>query len=87
MLVGTPVVGARCGATAELIDEGRTGLLYPAGDDECLAQTLDRLASDATLSARLSEAARRSAKQAFSLARFRKRLVGLLRRATASQAR
>lgn len=37
---GTPVIASRLGALATLVDEGRTGLLFDAGDAEDLARVL-----------------------------------------------
>jgi glycosyltransferase involved in cell wall biosynthesis len=51
-------VAARSGAFPELIEEGRTGLLFEPGDATGLARALERLISDAALRRRLGEAAR-----------------------------
>ncbi len=40
------------GAVADILDQGRYGLLIPADDDDALALGLDRLMSDETLRAR-----------------------------------
>jgi glycosyltransferase involved in cell wall biosynthesis len=40
MLAGVPVVGANSGATAELIKDGTTGLLYRSGDPQDLAEKI-----------------------------------------------
>lgn len=44
--LGTPVVAARIGALADLVTEGRTGLLVPPRDPAALAQALDRIVDD-----------------------------------------
>ena len=44
MAAGLPVVATRVGGVGEIVDDGRTGLLAPAGDDEALAVHLLRLA-------------------------------------------
>ncbi|WP_244480068.1 glycosyltransferase family 4 protein [Methylobacterium sp. Leaf465] len=44
--LGTPVVAARIGALADLVTEGRTGLLVPPRDPHALAQALDRIVDD-----------------------------------------
>ena len=57
MRAGLPVVAAHAGGPAEVITEGETGFLYPAGDVGALAGTLERLAGDSTLRARVGAAA------------------------------
>jgi glycosyltransferase involved in cell wall biosynthesis len=42
---GRPVIGTRSGGTPELIDDGRTGLLYSPGDTRALADRIESLAS------------------------------------------
>jgi glycosyltransferase involved in cell wall biosynthesis len=41
---GTPVIGSRIGAVAEIIDDGRTGLLFTPGDPSDLARAIDWVA-------------------------------------------
>jgi sugar transferase (PEP-CTERM/EpsH1 system associated) len=41
-----PVVGSRVGGLPELIDDGRTGVLFPPGDDGALAAVLGGLLTD-----------------------------------------
>ncbi|MFL5963670.1 MAG: glycosyltransferase family 4 protein [Gaiellaceae bacterium] len=57
MRVGRPVIGADSGATAELVSDGRTGLLYRSGDPDDLAAKIEMLSSDRALLARLGQAA------------------------------
>src|SRR5438309_1406556 len=45
------------GQIAEVIRDGETGLLYPAGDAEALVAACDRLLSDPMLRRRLGDAA------------------------------
>lgn len=42
MAMGKPVVLSRVGGAAEMVDDGVTGLLYPAGDTEALRSILER---------------------------------------------
>ena len=53
-LAGVPVVTANHGALAEAVDDGRTGLLFEAGDARSLADALRRLADDPGLRERLA---------------------------------
>ena len=57
MACGVAVVAAAAGQIAEVIRDGETGLLYPAGDAEALAAACDRLLSDPMLRRRLGDAA------------------------------
>ncbi|MGI5915771.1 MAG: glycosyltransferase family 4 protein [Anaerolineae bacterium] len=50
---GVPVVAARLGGMAELIDDGRNGLLFDPGDADSLRAQLQRLLDEPDLLARL----------------------------------
>jgi glycosyltransferase involved in cell wall biosynthesis len=54
---GTAVVAADMGATAELIEDGRTGLLFSADDPVSLANALEQLLNNEALRTSLAEAA------------------------------
>jgi len=62
MAAGLPVVAARAGGPARIIDDRRSGLLTPPGDVEALAAALGSLAADPELRGRLGQAARRRAR-------------------------
>lgn len=68
MKLGCVVVGANRDATAELIDDGVTGLLYPPGEVQALAAKLSTLV-DPELRARLASNARTFARDRFNLDR------------------
>ena len=53
----TPVIAARIGALSELVDDGRTGVLFRPGDAADLANAVERILSDADPST-MSAAAR-----------------------------
>ena len=55
---GTPVVASRLGAMQELVDDGRTGLLFEAGDPGDLAAKVDALISDLERLPKLRQEAR-----------------------------
>jgi glycosyltransferase involved in cell wall biosynthesis len=55
---GLPVVASRVAGLPELIDPGRTGLLFEVGDDAALGRCLDDLVRDARRARRIGEAAR-----------------------------
>jgi glycosyltransferase involved in cell wall biosynthesis len=51
---GRPVIGTRSGGTPELVDDGRTGLLYSPGDTRALANRIELLASSNVILKELS---------------------------------
>ncbi len=58
MASARPVVASDLPALREIVDDGETGLIVPAGDAESLALALERLVDDAALRARLGAAGR-----------------------------
>jgi FkbM family methyltransferase len=65
MLLGKAVVYAAAGGALEYMQDGRTGLAYPAGDSAALAERIRRLIHDPALRARLGAEG-----QAFARGRF-----------------
>lgn len=70
MLECKPVVLANAGAHPELIADGRTGVLYPAGSPYGLAETLVSLLADRARMANIASAGREHAKQTFAPHRY-----------------
>ncbi len=62
---GVPVVSTRVGGVPEVIEDGETGLLAPAGDADALAAATLSLLDDPGRRQRMSAAARRSAVSRF----------------------
>jgi glycosyltransferase involved in cell wall biosynthesis len=58
MAMGTPTVAADLGQISELIEHGVTGWLYPAGDNERLAEGIRKLLDDTDMAAQIGRAAR-----------------------------
>jgi glycogen(starch) synthase len=54
---GLAIAASSVGGPSEILDDGRTGLLFPPHDVQALAETLIRLANDASLRRRLGRAA------------------------------
>jgi glycosyltransferase involved in cell wall biosynthesis len=52
---GVPVIASAVGGVPKLIDPGRTGLLFPPGDEAALAEALVRLLTDPPARRRLAE--------------------------------
>ena len=57
LAVGTPVLAAAAGGVSEVLENGRNGLLVPAGDTDALAEAIHRFFADPELRARLREGA------------------------------
>jgi glycosyltransferase involved in cell wall biosynthesis len=55
--LGKPIVASRLPSILEVLTDGQTALLVPAGDEHALAAALSRLAADAALSHALGAAA------------------------------
>ena len=59
--VGVPIVGSYAGGVPEMLDDGRAGLLFPAGDAEVLAARVERIFRDDSLATTLSAAGKKQA--------------------------
>lgn len=67
MAAGLPVVACRVGGLTDVVVDGETGLLVPAGDPEALAAAIRRMLEDGRLAQRCGEAAQRRVREMFSL--------------------
>jgi glycosyltransferase involved in cell wall biosynthesis len=76
---GRPVIGARAGATVELIDEERTGMLFEAGDAVDLAEAIGRAARDPSLVEAMSKNALAASAGRFTMDREVATFVDLFR--------
>jgi len=79
MAAALPVVASDCGGLAEVVDDGRTGLLFPPGDAVALADKLQALLREPRLGRSLGEAGRRAACKRFSLDRMVTRVEAIYR--------
>jgi sugar transferase (PEP-CTERM/EpsH1 system associated) len=70
MSVGLPVVATRVGGLAEVVVDGETGRLVPAGDLTALADAMERYCADGVLCAEHGAAGRRRAHEQFSRQRM-----------------
>lgn len=66
---GRPVVASDVGGAGEIVDEGASGLLVPAGDPAALAAAIDRILADPDAARAMGDRARTLAAERFSLAR------------------
>ena len=58
MLAGVPAIASSAGGLAEVIDQGRTGLLVPPNDPDALAEAVYSIFSHPEKAARMAKAAR-----------------------------
>ncbi|MEX2220943.1 MAG: glycosyltransferase family 4 protein [Candidatus Rokuibacteriota bacterium] len=72
-----PVVATRVGVVPEVLDDGRTALLVPAGEPAPMAAAIERLLGDTALRRRLGEAGADLVRERFSGARLAERLTAL----------
>jgi glycosyltransferase involved in cell wall biosynthesis len=77
MAAGRPVVATPVGGTPELVVDGETGLLVPAGDAHALAAALDTLLADGARAAALGAAGRRRFEERFTLDTMTRRLLAI----------
>jgi glycosyltransferase involved in cell wall biosynthesis len=77
MAAGKPVVSSAIPGTDEIVVDGETGLLVPAGDSEALADALRRVVAEPELRARLGAAARRRAETEHSAVSSTRRVAAV----------
>lgn len=70
MASGLPAVASRVGGNPEVVEEGRTAFLFPAGDSNALANHLRVLQKDEELRARFGESGRRRVAETFQMERM-----------------
>jgi glycosyltransferase involved in cell wall biosynthesis len=83
MAAGLPAVATRVGGVGEVVEDGQTGLLSPAGDHAALAAAIARLAGDPDLRLSMGSRARNRAEAVFDedrmLAEYRAAYERMLR--------
>jgi glycosyltransferase involved in cell wall biosynthesis len=83
---GTPVLASRMGAMAELVKDGRTGLLFTPSDPLDLARAIRRLLADPAALARMRCAARNEFARRFTAERNHQMLMAVYAQALAKRA-
>lgn len=78
MLAGRPVITSDTQGLAEIVQNGRSGLVVPAGDAPALAGAVERLVADWPLARRLAQDGRVRARRRFSTDRYARRLGELM---------
>ena len=80
MAAAKPVVATRVGGIPDLVSEGETGYMVPAGDAAAMATSLGRVLQDQPLAKRLGQQGRNIALQRFSATEIARRYYELYRR-------
>jgi L-malate glycosyltransferase len=80
MCFACPSVSTRVGGIPEVVEDGKSGLLVPAGDVDALAKTLDALIHDPSRRHALGRAAKARARERFSAEVIVPRYEALYRR-------
>lgn len=70
MASGCPLVGTRVDGIPEVVEDGRTGALVPAGDPAALARAVVELLTDRVKAARFARSGRQRVEQAFGMQRM-----------------
>lgn len=78
MLHGLPCIASTFDAGAEVVEEGKTGLLVPYGDPAALGGAILSILRNPTHARELGQAARRQARERFGYERFRDDLLEAL---------
>ena len=79
MACSTPVVASRVGGIPEVVVDGETGLLVPAGDESALASAVNELLGSPDRAAAMAVAGRQRAVDEFSWARIAEQTTKLYR--------
>ena len=82
MLAGLPIVATRVSAVPEVVEDGRTGLLFAPGDDAGIGAAIDTLLSDPRHAKRLGAAGLARARDRFSVERMVDRTMAVYEAAT-----
>jgi glycosyltransferase involved in cell wall biosynthesis len=82
-IAGLPVVASDVAGVPEVVEDGVTGAVVPAGDVEALADRATEILTDPNLRARLGDAAKVRCREAFAIDRVAARYVEVYREMTA----
>ena len=86
MASGLPVVGSRLGGIPEAVEDARTGLLFPPGNDAALADALHLMLTDAALRAECAGAARAVVEDRFDASKNTAQVLAALKSAAGRDA-
>jgi glycosyltransferase involved in cell wall biosynthesis len=79
MAAGIPIVSSAIGGTDELIEDGRSGLLVPPGDDQALAAALRRALGEPELRAEMAARARERVEEGLTREQMAGRVMDVYR--------
>jgi glycosyltransferase involved in cell wall biosynthesis len=80
MAMSLPVVTTSAGGSAEVVEDGVSGLVVPPANPAALADAVGRLLADPALASRLAQAAERRVREHYSLDAMIRSMDGLYRR-------
>jgi len=78
MLAGRPLIASDVQGLAEIVDDGRTGLLVQPGDPSALASAIALLLDDPEMAAQLAQAAQLAAREHFGVERYRREISAIV---------
>jgi glycosyltransferase involved in cell wall biosynthesis len=81
---GTPVIAARLGAIAELVEDGRTGFHFQAGKSEDLARVIDLVQANTPQLASMRIEVRREYESKYTADRNYEQMMSIYERAMAN---
>lgn len=84
MLAGKPVIAARAGGAAEIVQHEHTGLLVPPGSASELADALNRLLDDANFAQDIARQAQQTAQDTYALKAVQEKIEAVIQQ-TASR--
>ncbi|MGH8961448.1 MAG: glycosyltransferase family 4 protein [Jatrophihabitantaceae bacterium] len=84
MLARRPLVASNVQGLAEMIDDGRTGVLVPVGDAGAIAQAVARFLDEPAWAAQVAGAARDEAEKRFSVVQYRAEIAAAVSAASAA---
>ena len=79
MLAGKPLIASRNGGTAELVEEGKMGWLFPSGDSVALAEIINQCRQQPQYTAEIAASGQKLASDRFTLEQNQQAIDNLLR--------
>ena len=84
-MAGIPVIASAVGGSVELVDDMKTGILFPSENDDALTKAINTLAADAALRERMGAAGRQRVIDQFSIAAMVRAMQGFYSQAAAER--